>query len=33
MLNFEIRKNDPTIPRDACAPTQRDNDGKRIDKV
>jgi|APCry1669189070_1035195.scaffolds.fasta_scaffold223667_2 hypothetical protein len=30
MVNFEIRKNDPSIPRNACQPTSRDQDGKRV---
>jgi hypothetical protein len=31
MINFEIRKNDPTIPRNAVKRTSRDDYGKRID--
>ena len=30
MVTFELRKNDPTIPRDAGKITERDESGKYI---
>ena len=33
MVTFELRKNDPTIPRDAAKITERDESGKYITNI